>query len=142
VGLVASIAVSYVIDTFMSTQSSTVQTGVLVAIAGGAAFFIANPAIVAGIATGLLLTPLAKIVYTAVPSLANPAVAVPTVSAGSGMSALHLSRKQKQIRALHMMGKLQGHKQLRALHLAKKKGIRALHMRGMSNPTLARAFQR
>ena len=117
-GLAATLVASYAIDVFMSTQSTTVQTGVLVVLAGAAGFLIGNPAVAAGIATGLLVVPLSKAVYTAMPSLANPSpmassatTPVVTTSAAPAMSALH-----RQYRALHI-GKPNAHHNLRALHI-------------------------
>lgn len=71
VGVLASVAASFLIDQALSTQSSTVQDGALLALAGAAAWFIPNPAIVGGVVVGLLLVPAAKLIYGAVPSLAS-----------------------------------------------------------------------
>ncbi len=123
-GLAATVVASYAIDVFLSTQSSTVQTGVLVGLAAGAGFLIGNPAIAAGVATGLLVVPLSKAVYSAVPALANPSpmastTTTPVVATAPAMSALH-----RRFGALHM-GKTTGHKKLRALHMGS-----AMHLGG------------
>jgi hypothetical protein len=152
VGLVASVVVGYAVDTMLSTQTPGVQTGVLVALAAGSAFFLpTHPALAAGIATGLLLVPLTKQVYTWFPALANasPATQAPVLSpttaataastttigttdpaslaAASGMSALHM-------RALHMrgMGKAaRMHKQLNGVTNTRSPwGMQGLHMNG------------
>lgn len=73
-GLVASIGVGYVVDKFMAAKSPAMQTAALAVVAGAFAFFVPNPALAAGVATGLLVVPLAKQVYSWFPSLANPAV--------------------------------------------------------------------
>jgi hypothetical protein len=80
VGLLASVGVGYVIDKFFADKSSAVQTGVLVVAAAGASFLIDNPSVAAGVATGLLIVPLSKQIYTLFPSLAAP---VPVVSPSS-----------------------------------------------------------
>lgn len=153
VGLLASVATSYVVDTFLSSQSAMVQTGVLVAVAGGAAFFLPNhPALAAGIATGLLLVPLAKQVYTIFPSLANPMPATPTASnpqiinppapgAAASLSALH-----RGMGRLHGMGKLAYYKKPnRANHRLNALHMGSLHMGNLGgsnnrSATLNRVF--
>jgi hypothetical protein len=85
VGLTASITVGYVVDKFMANRSPAMQTAALAVVAAGVAFFVPNPAISAGVATGLLVVPLAKQVYTWLPALANPAV--PPALAPSGAPA-------------------------------------------------------
>jgi hypothetical protein len=106
VGVAASVAASYLLDTLStsvtSLQSSTAQDGVLLVGAAGAAFYIKNPAIAAGVATGLLLIPLAKLIYSTFPSLAsansynpqNPSVTMtslhrPMGSLHGAMGSLH-----------------------------------------------------
>jgi hypothetical protein len=99
VGVLTSVAASYLLDTLStsvtSLQSSTYQDGVLLVGAGAAAYWVKNPAIAAGIATGLLLIPAAKLVYSVFPSLAsantynpqNPSVTMTSLHAP--MSSLH-----------------------------------------------------
>jgi hypothetical protein len=77
IGLVATIGVGYIVDKFAADKSSAIQTGILVAAAAGASFLIDNPSIAAGVATGLLIVPLSKQIYSLCPSLAAP---VPVVS--------------------------------------------------------------
>jgi len=154
-GLAATLLVSYAIDVFASTQSSMVQTGILVAVAAGVAYFVSSPAIAAGVATGLLVVPLSKAVYNAVPSLANPAPmgGSPTVApatASTSVSALHMRalHRGSHNAGLRAVGKTSGHKQLRAMHVPSG-SIQALHLRGVTmnrgaggNPILARTFGR
>jgi hypothetical protein len=173
IGLVTSVVVGYAVDTLLASQSGAVQTGVLVAVAAGSAFFLpTHPAIAAGIATGLLLVPLTKQVYSWFPALANPAPVTPAaanlsptasaiasgattaaVASTATMNALHM-------RSLHMNSlKHKQHKQMRsaarpwgmqALHMQKPVvSMHALHLRGMTsqrgtapNPMLARSFGR
>jgi uncharacterized membrane protein len=158
-GLAATLLVSYAIDVFASTQSSMVQTGILVAVAAGVAFFVSSPAIAAGVATGLLVVPLSKAVYNAVPSLANPtpmggstvpSAAPAAATATTSVSALHMRalHRGSHNAGLRGYGKTTGHKQLRAMHVPSG-SIQALHLRGVTmnrgaggNPILARTFGR
>ena len=117
-GVVTSIAASFLLDQLSSSvtslQSSSMQDGVLLGLAGLAAWFIPNPAIVGGVATGLLLIPLAKLVYSAVPSLAssnsyNPQN--PSVTMTGMYGSLHrpLGSLHRPIGALHRaIGSLHG----------------------------------
>lgn len=73
VGLLTSVAAGYLINAGSSSisalQSSATQDVILLGLAAAAGYFVPNPAIAAGMATGLLLVPLAKQVYAAVPQL-------------------------------------------------------------------------
>jgi len=151
VGVLASVAASYVLDTISGGQTSAtltpaVQDGILIALAGAAAWFIPNPAIVGGVVTGLLLIPAAKMIYSAVPSLAsasagsNPEAILGTPSAGTqsaipsstsgiasvpgtltGMGAMH---QRKLWGALHEPG------YMGALHAPGFVGMGAMHQEG------------
>jgi hypothetical protein len=112
VGTLVSVAASYVLDTVLSTQSTTIQTGFLVVLAGAACWFIPSAAVAAGVATGLLLIPAAKLVYSYIPSLVAPAPmfqlaassTTPASTSTSGaMSALHNLKAlhQRRMAALH-----------------------------------------
>jgi hypothetical protein len=73
VGLLTSVAAGYLINAGSSSitalQSSTTQDVILLGLAAAAGYFVPNPAVAAGMATGLLLVPLAKQVYASVPQL-------------------------------------------------------------------------
>jgi hypothetical protein len=116
-GALAAIASGYAIDMFMSTSTPTTQTGVLVVAAGAAAFLIGSPALAAGTAVGLLLVPLTKAVYAAVPTLANP-TPYGTTPAPALPPATDPNAPAPSIVGLHMAG----------LHGS---GIRGLHMAGL-----------
>lgn len=129
-GVLASVAVSYVVDKFLSTQSATVQTGVLVAVAAAGAFLIPSATIAAGVATGLLLIPISQKVYAALPSLSNPAPAAntttpaasttPAATGTSGLGAIH-----RRIHNTH--GRTFGSLHMGLLHLPQKR-MGSLHM--------------
>ena len=119
VGLAASVLASYGIDTLLANKSPAVQNSVLVALAAGTAFFVPYPAIAAGVATGLLVVPLAKALYKVFPSLANPSPAPsaalpPAVTITGGPSTADVT-STAAMSALHMQ----------ALHA---RGIAALHV--------------
>jgi hypothetical protein len=132
-GLGATILTSYVVDVAMGTQSATTQTLAQVAIAAGAALLIPNPVIAAGVVTGILVFPLSRMIYTAVPALANPAPAVSAVVPTPSLGAL---RNRHRMQALHM-GSLHKQNGMKALHMS------ALHMDGLTQGTPAgQAFAR
>jgi hypothetical protein len=127
VGVLASVAASYLIDQTLSTQSTTVQDGVLVSLAGLAAWFIPSPAIVGGVVTGLLLVPAAKMIYAAIPSLATPNSTNPEgVGATSSQTAASSTSSTSGIASVP--GTLTGLGAMRALQSANQWG--ALHRPG------------
>jgi hypothetical protein len=115
-GVVTSIAASFLLDTLStsvtSLQSSTYQEGVLLVTAGLAAWFIPSPIVAAGVATGLLLIPLAKLVYSAAPSLAstysynpeNPSVTMQSLHRPIGSLHRPLGSLHRAIGSLHGIG--------------------------------------
>jgi hypothetical protein len=148
-GFAVSVISAYAIDILLPTQSALVQNGVLLTIAAGSVYFISNPAVAAGVATGLLLVPLAKAFYSAFPSLANPtplggstavlnsapipAVAAPaSVSANVSLSALH----GRKLGALHRSGSYGALHMQHAAGFNKResnKRLGSLHMSGVQN---------
>jgi hypothetical protein len=158
VGLIATVVVGYAVDVMLASQSPAIQTSVLVAIAAGSALFLpTHPALAAGIATGLLIVPLSKQVYTWFPALANPApLATPvvpsptTAAAAAGSPAATLASTMvpattaAAMSALHMGKMHPRHKQLRALHMGQATQpwqMRALHM-GQAQHTHARVMNK
>jgi hypothetical protein len=123
-GLAATLLASYAIDVFLGSQSSTVQTGVLVGAAALTGFLVSSPAIAAGVVTGLLVVPLSKAVYNMVPSLANPtplggsAGVTVLPGASSGAAAVSGGSVVANISALHRANAMG------SLHMGKAGGNR------------------
>lgn len=131
-GVAVSVAAGFLIDSALSTQTSTVQDGALLAVAAGSVYFIKNPVIAAGVATGLLLIPAAKLVYSLLPSLASANASNPENpnAMAAAVAAATTTTTTAGLGALHRRDGLFG---MGSLHLGDEMvaGMGSLHREGM-----------